>query len=60
VRLQALVSAYGWSLWGAIQTAASEIRFDFASWGQERFDKAARGFTSTRFETLLEDAVRDD
>jgi thiamine kinase-like enzyme len=60
VRLQALVSAYGWSLWGAIQAAASHIDFDFTSWGQERFDKAARGFTSDRFETLLEEAARAD
>ena len=60
VRLQALVSAYGWSLWGAIQAAASHIDFDFTSWGQERFDKAARGFTSDRFETLLEEATRAD
>jgi thiamine kinase-like enzyme len=60
VRLQALVSAYGWSLWGAIQAAASHIDFDFTSWGQERFDKAARGFTSDRFESLLEEATRAD
>ena len=60
VRLQALVSAYGWSLWGAIQAAASHIDFDFTSWGQERFDKAARGFTSDHFETLLEEATRAD
>jgi len=60
VRLQALVSAYGWSLWGAIQAAASHIDFDFASWGQERFDKAARGFTSDHFDTLLEEATRAD
>jgi thiamine kinase-like enzyme len=60
VRLQALVSAYGWSLWGAIQAAASHIDFDFTSWGQERFDKAARGFTSDGFETLLEEATRAD
>ena len=60
VRLQALVSAYGWSLWGAIQAAASHIDFDFTSWGQERFDKAARGFTSDRLETLLEEATRAD
>ena len=60
VRLQALVSAYGWSLWGAIQAAASHIDFDFTSWGQERFDKAARGFTSDHFETLLEEASRAD
>ena len=60
VRLQALVSAYGWSLWGAIQAAASHIDFDFTSWGQERFDKAARGFTSDGFETLLEETTRAD
>ncbi len=59
VRLQALVSQYGWSLWGAIQAAASEIDYDFYSWGQERFDKAARTFTSPAFERLLEDLRGD-
>ncbi len=59
-RLQALVSAYGWSLWGAIQASASSIDFDFDSWGLERFEKAARGFTDDRFETLLEEVQRDD
>jgi len=53
VRVQALVSAYGWSLWGAIQSAASSIDFDFDTWGLERFEKAARGFTSDRFARLL-------
>jgi thiamine kinase-like enzyme len=60
VRLQALVSAYGWSLWGAIQASASSIDFDFGSWGLERFEKAARGFTHDGFDSLLEDVVRDD
>jgi thiamine kinase-like enzyme len=60
VRLQALVSAYGWSLWGVIQASASRIEFDFDAWAQERLDKAARGFTSDRFERLLEEATRDD
>ncbi len=60
VRLQALVSAYGWSLWGVIQASASSIEFDFDSWAQERLDKAARGFTSDRFERLLEEAAGDD
>jgi thiamine kinase-like enzyme len=60
VRLQALVSAYGWSLWGAIQACASHLDFDFTSWGQERFEKAARGFTSVGFSTLLEEVQRDD
>jgi thiamine kinase-like enzyme len=58
VRLQALVSAYGWSLWGAIQAAASSIDFDFDSWGRERFEKAARGLTGDRLPTLLEEAAR--
>ncbi|RYP87484.1 LPS biosynthesis choline kinase [Nocardioides guangzhouensis] len=60
VRLQSLVSEYGWSLWGAIQASASSLDFDFDSWGQERFDKAAATFTSPRFERLLEEVVRDD
>ncbi|NUR08953.1 MAG: phosphotransferase [Nocardioidaceae bacterium] len=60
VRLQALVSAYGWALWGAIQSAASEIDFDFDGWGRERFEKAARGFTSARFERLLEEVAGAD
>jgi thiamine kinase-like enzyme len=58
VRLQALVSAYGWSLWGAIQAAASSIDFDFDSWGRERFEKAARGLTGDLLPTLLEEAAR--
>jgi thiamine kinase-like enzyme len=58
-RLQALVSAYGWSLWGAIQASASTLDFDFGTWGLERFEKAARGFTSDGFETLLQDVTRD-
>ena len=54
VRLQALVSAYGWALWGAIQASASAMDFDYDSWGRERLEKAARGFTSPSFERLLE------
>ena len=57
VRLQALVSAYGWSLWGAIQARASPLDADYDSWGRERFEKAARGFSSRRFPTLLEEAT---
>jgi thiamine kinase-like enzyme len=60
VRLQALVSAYGWSLWGAIQSSASTLDFDFDGWGRERFEKAARGLTGDRFGRLLEEVVRED
>ena len=51
VRLQALVSAYGWALWGAIQSAASDLDFDFDVWSREHFEKAARGFTRGRVRT---------
>lgn len=60
VRLQSLVSQYGWSLWGAIQSSASSLDFDFRAWGLERFEKAAHTFTSPVFERLLEDVKRDD
>jgi len=60
VRLQSLVSQYGWSLWGAIQASASTLDFDFMAWGQQRFDKAARTFTSPELDRLLDAVVRDD
>ncbi|HET7388804.1 MAG TPA: choline kinase family protein [Nocardioidaceae bacterium] len=59
-RLQALASQYGWSLWGAIQAASSPLDFDFESWGRERFEKAAAGFTSAYFPRLIEEVQRVD
>ncbi len=59
-RLQALVSEYGWSLWGAIQASASSLDFDFMAWGRERFEKAAAGFGSADFTRLLEEVQRAD
>jgi thiamine kinase-like enzyme len=59
-RLLGLVGMYSWTLWGAIQYAASPIDFDFWSWAMERFEGAARGFTSTGFKDLLEDVRLDD
>jgi len=59
-RLQALVSAYGWSLWGAIQAAASTLDFDFDGWGRERYGKAVAGFTGHRFDELIAEVQRDD
>jgi thiamine kinase-like enzyme len=54
VRLQALCSQYGWSLWGFIQAASNELDFDFRAWGCHRFDKAVRAFGSPDFPRLLE------
>ena len=58
VRLQALCSAYGWSLWGFIQSATSDLDFDFWSWGLERFERAAATFESPAFDRLLDEVAR--
>jgi thiamine kinase-like enzyme len=59
-RLLGLVGMYGWTLWGAIQHAASPLDFDFWSWGMERFEGAAAGFTADGYPALLEEVQRDD
>ena len=59
-RLLGLAGKYGWTLWGAIQHAASPIEFDFWSWAMERFEGAAEGFTADDFARLLEDAAHDE
>jgi len=59
-RLLGLAGKYGWTLWGAIQSAASPLDFDFWSWAMERFEGAAEGFTASDFGGLLEDVQRDD
>ncbi len=59
-RLLGLAGKYGWTLWGAIQNAASPIDFDFWSWAMERFEGAAAGFTAGDFGRLLEEVQRDD
>jgi thiamine kinase-like enzyme len=59
-RLLGLAGKYGWTLWGAIQSAASPLDFDFWSWAMERFDGAAEGLTAAGFSALLAEATRDD
>jgi thiamine kinase-like enzyme len=54
-KLYGLVARYGWTLWGAIQHASSELDFDFWSWAMERFEAAASGFASSEFDRLLAD-----
>jgi thiamine kinase-like enzyme len=55
-----LVARYGWTLWGAIQHARSELDFDFWSWALERYEAAAAGFTSPAFAGLLSDVQDED
>ncbi|HEY7145963.1 MAG TPA: phosphotransferase [Streptosporangiaceae bacterium] len=59
-RLLGLAGSYGWTLWGAIQHAASTLEADFWSWAMERFEAAAAGLRSADFPALLADAQRDD
>ncbi|MDO9379785.1 MAG: choline/ethanolamine kinase family protein [Nocardioidaceae bacterium] len=57
-RLQAVVSQYGWALWGYIQAASSPLDFDFTGWGDERLDGAAAAFTGDRYSLLLDEVAR--
>jgi thiamine kinase-like enzyme len=59
IRLQALVSEYGWSLWGFIQAATSPIDYDFHGWGMERFEKAEATFKGPDLKGLLSDVASD-
>jgi thiamine kinase-like enzyme len=59
VRVQALCSQYGWSLWGFIQEAASPIDFDFHGWGMERYEKAAATFRGGGLPRLLGQVASD-
>jgi thiamine kinase-like enzyme len=52
-RLQGLVSQYGWTLWGVIQNAVSELNFDFWTWAMEKYDRAVATFGSPAFTDLL-------
>ncbi|WP_244928257.1 phosphotransferase [Nocardioides sp. W7] len=59
VRVQALCSEYGWSLWGFIQAATSPVEFDFHGWGLERFEKAVATFRGPDLAGLLTDVASD-
>ena len=56
-RLQALVSQYGWTLWGVIQNSVSEIHFDFWDWAMEKYLRAVETFDSPEFDRLLAGAA---
>ena len=59
-RLWGLMSKYGWTLWGSIQNSVSAIDFDFWAWGMEKYERAVEEFDGPEFESLLEQASRDD
>ena len=40
MRLQAIMSDVGWTLWAAIQARISTIDYDFGGWAEERWSRA--------------------
>jgi thiamine kinase-like enzyme len=57
-RLWGLTSKYGWMLWAAIQDGASDLDFDFWTWGMEKYDRAVAEFEGADFGRLLEEVRR--
>ena len=53
-RLFGLMSQYGWTLWASIQDAASDLDFDFWTWGLEKYDRAVATFRGSELSRLLE------
>lgn len=49
-----VMSAYGWTLWGAISARTSDLDVDFWAWGMAKLDAARAAFADTRFEGLLD------
>jgi thiamine kinase-like enzyme len=58
--LQAIVSQYGWALWGFIQQSVSPLEFDFWGWGMERFEGAVEEMRAPGFARLLAAAATGD
>jgi thiamine kinase-like enzyme len=59
-RLLGAIGQYGWTLWGAIQHAASPLDFDFWGWAMERYEIAARELTGAELGRLLDAAQLSD
>ncbi|MCJ7514209.1 MAG: phosphotransferase [Anaerolineales bacterium] len=60
MRLNALMSDVGWTLWGAIQNKVSKIDYDFWAYAQGRWDRAQSIMASPDFDVWLKDAERND
>lgn len=52
--LWAIMSAYGWTLWGTIQQGASDLDEDFWGWAMEKYDRAREAIARPEFDRLLD------
>ncbi len=60
MRLYALMSDVGWTLWGAIQAKVSKLDYDFWGYAAGRWARAEGILASADFPRWLEDAPRAD
>jgi len=56
LRLMRLMSDFREAMWGVVQTAISDLDFDFGSYADKHFDRLLAGIDSPEFEAQLEDA----
>jgi len=59
-RLHGLMSQYGWTLWASIQDGASDIDFDFWTWGLEKYERAVATFRGSDLDRLIDEVQRAD
>ena len=55
VRLMRIMSDFREAMWGVVQTAISDLDFDFAAYAEEHFERVRAGFADPRFPVWLED-----
>ena len=58
MRLQMVMSDVGWTLWAAIQAQISAVHYDFTSWAEERWIRAATKLDGPDLEGWLEAAAQ--
>jgi thiamine kinase-like enzyme len=56
LRLMRLMSDFREAMWGVVQTAISDLDFDFADYAGRHFDRLLAAIDDPGFESLLEDA----
>jgi len=59
LRLMRIMSDFREAMWGVVQTAISELDFDFAAYAGEHLERVAAGLADPRVPTWLEDARGD-
>jgi len=59
-RAWSLLARYGWTLWASIQDGASDLDFDFWTWGMKKFDSAREELLGPRYDDIVAGLGIDD